>query len=125
MNNQGETNMEQAANREKLPAPVYYVTSETDDTVLVGINVVRSGQVISWHDTTKERVMIAETIISNDPNDFQFQTPADSGANTYRFTPLDLATYRLSVKSHIASAPDFADDAAMIRAFEEAYKNEW
>ena len=118
-------NQEQQSQMEKLPAPVYYVQSETDDTVLVGLNVVHDGTVISWQDTTKERRMAMEQILSDNPNDFCFKATDSSGGNTYRFTPLDLETYRLTVKPQLFNAGDFTDVDAMNKAFQEAQNNAW
>lgn len=116
---------EQQRQMEKLPAPVYYVQSETDDTVLVGLNVTHDGNVISWQDTTKERRMAIKQILLDDPNDFRFMASESSGGNSYRFTPLDLETYRLNVKPQLFNAADFTDVESMNRAFQEAQDNAW
>lgn len=128
MTNQGFETMqptEQEPMREKLPAPVYYVTSDSDDSVLVGMDVQRTGPWMSWFDTVKERRMMAEAILDKNPEHYVFKRTAQEGGHTYSFVPMSLDIYNASVKSRIFNGREFADEQSMVKAFLEAKDNAW
>lgn len=128
MNNQEKQTMqpsEQSPEREKLPAPVYYVDSDNDETVLVGINVQRTGKVMSWYDTTKERVMQADKIIDSRGDHYVFKRDDKEGGQTYTFVPMNLENYNASVKDRLFNGDDFTDEQSMIDAFMETKDNAW
>jgi len=128
MTNQGYETMqpsEQLPEREKLPATVYFVASETDDSVLVGMDVQRTGPWMSWFDTVKERRMMAEAILDRNPEHYSFRRAAQEGGHTYTFMPMNLDTYNTSVKPKLFNGKEFPDEQSMISAFLEAKNNAW
>lgn len=128
MTNQGYETMrpnEQLPEREKLPAPVYFVASETDDSVLVGMDVQRTGPWMSWFDTVKERQMMAEAILDRNPEHYAFRRAAQEGGHIYTLVPMNLDTYNASVKSKLFNGKEFPDEQSMINAFLEAKDNAW
>ena len=107
---------------QKLPAPVYYVESPDDRTVLVGMDVrirCTGGEwMISWFDTTKERMMGMQKY-KWDGRCFTFMRREQEGGRLYRFVPMTLEIYGEKVKSRLIAGRDFTDEAAMIAAFLE------
>lgn len=114
----------QKPDRQRLPAPVYHVESETDPTVLVAINVWLSGQSISWFDTVKERLMHGE-ILEETPAKFVFRRDPQAGGQTYTFVPMTLEIYRSAIRGRLAGGRDFDDEQAMVEAFLQSFKNAW
>lgn len=116
--------MNERVNRYKLPEPVYYVQSETDDTVLVGMDVEQTGTWMSWFDTTKERRMKVESVMDSSPQHFVFKRSTKEGGHTYRFVPMSLDIYKAQ-RAKLLNSKDFDDEASMIKAFLETAENSW
>lgn len=127
MNNQEPNqapNPERMDGSERLPAPVYYVQSDRDPTVLVAMDVWLLGNSISWFDTVKERLMHGQ-VLEKTPQRFAFRRTADGGGQTYSFVPLTLEIYNSSVKDRLPAGRDFDDEQAMVDAFLRSFKNAW
>ena len=101
---------------ETPPAQVYYVESDQDESVLVGINVQIRGEWISWFDTVKERVMRGK-MLENSLECLSFRRDEDDGGQTYSFTPMTLDIYNSSVKNKLVGRPEFSNQQAMLEAF--------
>lgn len=105
---------------------VFYVSSDTDDSVLIGIDlkVDFNEKVISWFDTVKDRVMELEDVISRNPNHFVFKRRGQENG-TYVFVPLTLEIYNKKVKNKILIPRDFKTEKDMLDAFKETKNNAW
>ena len=109
---------------EKLPGAVYLVECETDETVLVAmqLEVVRrfsEGEEfisVKWFDSVHERVMRAK-MVWRVGECLAFERLADDGGGKYYFTPLTLEKYYSEVKDSLVSGEDFTSEAEMIEAF--------
>ena len=109
---------------EELPAAVYLVECETDETVLVAmrLEVVRrfsEGEEftsVKWFDTVRERVMRAK-LIWRVGECLAFERLEADGGGKYYFTPLTLEKYYSKVKDSLVSGEDFTSEAEMIEAF--------
>ena len=114
--------------QERLPAPVYYIESTGDDTVLVGIGVrlATAGDraLVSWFDTNRERQMHG-TILENNPSQFVFQRAAEAGGQTYSFIPLTLPIYQSAVKDKLWRGRNFDDEQTMISALLRSIRTAW
>lgn len=96
----------------KLPKAIYYVESDDDYTVLVGINIVikryKMGRktffIIRWYDTSHDRIMLASRIEYIN-NAFIFKRIKKEGGGIYRFTPMDVDTYNERVRPYLFAAP--------------------
>ena len=112
---------------EKLPGAVYLVECETDETVLVAmqLEVVRrfsEGEEfisVKWFDSVHERVMRAK-MVWRVGECLAFERLADDGGGKYYFTPLTLEKYYSEVKDSLVSGEDFTSEAEMIEAFLKA-----
>lgn len=115
---------------EKLPGAVYLVECETDETVLVAmqLEVVRrfsEGEEfisVKWFDTVRERVMRAK-LIWRVGECLAFERLPDDGGGKYYFTPLTLEKYYSEVKDSLVSGEDFTSEAEMIEAFLKGEEN--
>ncbi len=127
MKNINETRpaFEREDNRERFPAPVYYVESPTDDTVLVGIGVQLRGDMLTWFDTVKERTMLVDKIIEESPKSFIFQRDRQEGGDAYSFQPMTLEIYSSSVQKQLIDGKTFQNQDAMIEAFLETQNDAW
>jgi len=111
--------------KRKLPKRVYYVYSPDDDTVLVAIDVVITGNLISWFDTVRERRMTIEKIYSDSPDEFIFKRSEKEGGQIYSLIPLTLDIYNKKVKNRLLSPKDFENEEDMLNAFEQTKENCW
>ena len=124
--NQAE-NAEQSESHERLPEPVYYVESPDDDSVLVGIDVSidtyenDKKTIITWFDTTHERIMTAAETQVNDKY-FAFKRTEEEGGGTYYFAPMDLSLYNERVKNKLIDGKDFDNRDDLIDAFLDTTK---
>ena len=115
---------------EKLPAAVYLVECETDEAVLVAmqLEVVRrfsEGEEfisVKWFDTVRERVMRAK-LVWRVGECLAFERLPDDGGGKYYFTPLTLEKYYSEVKDSLVSGEDFTSEAEMIEAFLKGEEN--
>lgn len=109
---------------EKLPAAVYLVECETDETVLVAmqLEVVRrfsEGKEfisVKWFDAVRERVMRAK-LVWRVGECLAFERLEADGGGKYYFTPLTLEKYYSEVKDSLVSGEYFTSEAEMIEAF--------
>lgn len=109
---------------EKLPGAVYLVECETDETVLMAmqLEVVRrfsEGKEfisVKWFDTVRERVMRAK-LVWRVGECLAFERLGADGGGKYYFTPLTLEKYYSEVKDLLVSGEDFMSEAEMIEAF--------
>lgn len=109
------------AYKESLPVPVYYVQSQQDSTVLVGVHVrilhsADGTALVTWWDPSHERRMTAQEI-RKAGDSFSFTRIAKEGGQIYRFVPMTLELYRRNVKDHLIGKRDFDDEQSMIDAF--------
>lgn len=115
---------------EKLPGAVYLVECETDETVLVAmqLEVVRrfsEGEEfisVKWFDTVRERVMRAK-MVWRVGEYLAFERLESDGGGKYYFTPLTLEKYYSDVKDLLISGEDFTSEAEMIEAFLKGEEN--
>lgn len=109
---------------EKLPGAVYLVECETDETVLVAMQLeaVRrfsEGEEfisVKWFDTVRERVMRAK-LVWRVGECLAFERLETDGGGKYYFTPLTLEKYYSEVKDSLVSGEDFKSESEMIEAF--------
>lgn len=109
---------------EKLPGAVYLVECETDETVLVAmqLEVVRrfsEGEEfisVKWFDTVRERVMRAK-LVWRVGECLAFERLETDGGGKYYFTPLTLEKYYSEVKDSLVSGEDFMNESEMIEEF--------
>ena len=110
---------------ERLPARVYFVESEQDNTVHYALDVeIRQGYA-TWFDGTKERIMRIGSIIEKKSDLFVFERDASEGGGQYRFVPMTLELYNSKVKQHLISPSEFQNEEEMFKAFEETKKSAW
>jgi hypothetical protein len=109
----------------KLPVPVYSVSSPEDDTVLLAMDVKIKHGFISWFDSTKERVMGIENIEEKPNGELIFHSKADEGNREYTFTPLTLDIYKKHVQKKLLAGKDFDNEEDMLKAIESTKKNAW
>ena len=107
----------------KLPASVYYVESNEDGTVLVGMKVTirrisNNHFVVSWWDPTHERCMSASEI-NCEGDSFSFKRISEEGGQTYYFRPMTLEIYNTRVKDRLLGKREFDNEEEMIKAFLE------
>lgn len=109
---------------EKLPGAIYLVECETDETVLVAMQlevVRRFSEVeefisVKWFDTVRERVMRAK-MVWRVGEYLAFERLESDGGGKYYFTPLTLEKYYSEVKDSLVLGEDFTSEAEMIEAF--------
>lgn len=115
---------------EKLPGAVYLVECETDETVLLAmqVEVVRrfsEGEEfisVKWFDTVRERVMRAK-MVWRVGEYLAFERLESDVGGKYYFTPLTLEKYYSDVKDLLVSGEDFTSEAEMIEAFLKGEEN--
>ena len=126
-NNQQEINNGDAdfknETTKKLPASVYYVESNEDGTVLVGMKdtirrISNNYFVVSWWDPTHERCMSAGEI-NYEGDNFSFKRISEEGGQTYYFRPMTLEIYNTRVKNRLLGKREFDNEEEMIKAFLE------
>ena len=126
-NNQQEINNGDAdfknETTKKLPASVYYVESNEDGTVLVGMKVTirrisNNHFVVSWWDPTHERCRSAGEI-NYEGDSFSFKRISEEGGQTYYFSPMTLEIYNTRVKNRLLGKREFDNEEEMIKAFLE------
>ena len=126
-NNQQEINNGDAdfknETTKQLPASVYYVESNEDGTVLVGMKVTirrisNNYFVVSWWDPTHERCMSASEI-NYEGDNFSFKRISEEGGQTYYFSPMTLEIYNTRVKDRLLGKREFDNEEEMIKAFLE------
>jgi len=108
-----------------IPGRVFFVSSSSDSTVLIALDVVVQGAYIRWFDTVKERVMKVKEILDKNPAHFVFEREEGEGGGMYTFIPMTSEIYNEKVKRHLLAPQDFADEEAMLKAFEETRQNAW
>ena len=104
---------------------IFYVSSSSDPTVLVGLKVNIKGRTISWFDTVKERSMTASIIKKNEPEHIVFERSKDEGGGEYNFVPLTLEIYRQKVKPKLMSPKEFEKQEEMEKSFEATLEDVW
>jgi hypothetical protein len=97
---------------------VFFVGSDTDDTVLVAIHPEYNDttQMISWWDTVKERMKKVETVEVNGDVSLTF---TDSQSDKYIFVPMSLPLYNNVVKNQLIAGKEFNTEEEMLEAFKE------
>lgn len=123
--NEGMPVFEHEDNRERFPAPVYYVESEADETVLVGMDVQLKGDFLTWFDTVKDRTMLVDRILEESSKEFVFKRNDQEGGGIYTFQPMTLEVYNSSVRERLINGETFSDTEAMIKAFLETQNDAW
>ena len=110
--------------RKKLPKPVYYIESPSDNTVLVGVDVSitdyevdgDSYSIVKWRDTVRERIMYAAEI--KQQGDFlTFRREDREGGGHYYFMPMNLEVYNSKVRQRLVNGLDFENEDDLINAF--------
>ena len=112
-------------NRERFPASVYYVESDADETVLVGMGVQLKGDFLTWFDTVKDRTMLVDRILEESPREFVFKRNDQEGGGIYTFQPMTLEVYSSSVQERLINGKVFTDTEAMVKAFLETQNDAW
>lgn len=123
--NEAEPAYEREDNRERFSSPVYYVESQTDETVLVGIDIRLQGDFLTWFDTIKDRTMLVDRVIEESSKLFTFKRDDKEGGGVYSFQPMSLEIYNSSVRERLIYGEAFSDQEAMIKAFLETKDNAW
>lgn len=108
---------------QNLPGRVYYISCQSDDTVLVGMDIAIRMGTVRWFDTVKERAMEIEKIVENSQSGFAFER---KGGGVYTFVPMTLEVYEDKVKRHLISPPDaFNSLDDLIKSFEKTKEKAW
>ena len=115
--------------RRKLPAAVYYVESDEDWSVMVGIGVVaekvRTGEGdyvrVRWFDTLRDRIMTAVRFFEKD-GAWGFERDPKEGGGKYYFRPMTLEIYNAKVKERTKGKAEFDDEKKLIKGFLETEK---
>ena len=111
--------------KRNLPGRVYYVSSDKDDTVLLGLDVKINDKMISWFDTVKGRSMEIGGIIGENEKKFVFKRSEGEGGQVYTFVLLDLEIYEKSVRKWLTSSKSFDNEESMLEAFEKSREDAW
>ncbi|MDD5710678.1 MAG: hypothetical protein PHV43_01055 [Candidatus Colwellbacteria bacterium] len=107
----------------RLSERVYYVSCPSDSTVLVGMNVIVSSNLVRWFDTVKERIMELEKIVDDSPGGFSFKRQ-DGGI--YTFVPMTMEIYEDKVRKHLISPPETVGSLAdLFDMFEKTREQAW
>lgn len=109
----------------EFPEPVYFVSSDKDDTVLVAMDVAISDGYVRWFDTVKERTMKIGEILRDDSQAFIFVRSDYPESPSYEFRPMTLELYRDKVKSKLIAGKDFSNEADMIDGFKKTIESAW
>ena len=115
--------------RRKLPAEVYFVESDKDKSVMVGIGVVaekvrtkREQYVrVRWFDTLRDRTMTAVRFFEEN-GVWGFERDAEEGGGKYYFRPMTLEIYNERVKNRTKGKVEFDDEKKLIEGFLETEK---
>ncbi len=106
--------------------PIYFVTCEKDDTVLLAMDIRLDGtDFITWFDTAHERVMGIAKLDDRRPTMLTFERLEDEGGGTYTFIPLTLEDYTAHVKAKLISGKDFTSIDALYAALRDSKKGAW
>ena len=109
----------------KLNGRVWHVSSDKDDTVLIGMDVEYDERYVRWFDSVKERIMGIEKVEDPRSEHFVFHRRADEGGQTYTFEPMTLALYNQWVKHRLLIPRDMTDEDAMLKGLESSRTNAW
>ncbi len=111
---------------EKLPRRVYCVQSANDSTVLYALDVTFGPEYIRWFDGTKERIMRTDSPGETGADgNFSFVRSTEEGGATYTFAPMTLEIYLQQVMPRLVAGKNFADEEAMLKAFESTRETAW
>lgn len=93
----------------RLKEPVYYIESQNDETVLLGINIrlVKKNErtYISWFDTVHERMMEISKI-GRKEDGYVFKC-VDSPQATYFILPITLDLYEEKIRKKLVNGKHF------------------
>lgn len=103
---------------------VMYVSSAQDDSVMVAFNIHEDGNVLSWFDTIKERIMEIEKVLEDTEDKFAFLRASDR-KEIYEFVPMTLEIYRAKVKDKLISGRDFDTEKVMHEALINTIDQSW
>ena len=115
--------------RRKLPAKVYYVESDEDWSVMIGIGVVaekvrtKQGDYVQvrWFDTLRDRIMTAVRFFEKE-GAWGFERDPEEGGGKYYFRPMTLEIYNEKVKNRTKGKVEFDDEKKLIEGFLETEK---
>ncbi len=100
---------------------VYYVTCESDSTVLIAMDVRVQDKYIVWFDTVKERTMEISRIIEENNDKFVFERKNDSeNIDIYTFVPLTLDIFNEKIKPRFPERPGFETEQEMFEAMKKS-----
>lgn len=118
---------EQEKSEIRLPGQVYFVESDVDSSVLVGMDVFynKQNKNVTWFDTVKERGMHYDQITVNLPEGFSFTRAKSEGGGNYSMAPMTTEIYDAKVKPKLISPKEIKTQEELIAAFEETKKNAW
>ncbi len=105
---------------------LYYVTSSTDETVLLAIDPIMDNDTITWFDTNKERIKPILKIIDDSEEKFCFVT--HDGLETsdqYVFTPLTVDLYEQHVKQHLKDPHPYQNERHLFDLLLAAKRSAW
>lgn len=95
------------------PKAIYRVYSEEDPTALIGLDVRRRGELLTWFDTGRDRGQEV-TAEREEGGMLVFET---KNGFTYRFAPLTKELYDREVRPMVELSPEFESTEALRRFY--------
>lgn len=98
---------------------VFFIQSENDPTVLIGVELQIFDGYISWHDTIKERIKRIKRIIENTSENFIFETKDENGMTegTYKIQILTWKLYQKKVLPNLCFDPKIKNEKVLHKFF--------
>lgn len=93
----------------------YYVSSATDDSVLIAIDPKIHDGYVEWFDSVRDR-MFEVVNVKRDGEVIEVETPRA----TYRFQPMTLELYDRFIKDKVDGKPSFYS-TEQVRSFYQAF----
>ena len=104
---------------------VYYVSCNTDDTVLLAFKPKVLGEYLHWYDSNKERVMKIKNLYRQESVNKILLIRGDGAKKdcVYVFEPLNIELYNKFVKSKLLSPMHFDSEQQMLQRFYDEFKD--
>ena len=81
------------------------------------------GDIITWLDTFKDRVMNIDKIIDSSPEHFVFKRKENN--EVYALVPMTVSIYNTKVRQKLIYPRDFENEESLKEAFRETKKSMW
>ncbi len=105
---------------------LYYVTSSTDETVLLAIDPIMDNDTITWFDTNKERIKPILKIIDDSEEKFSFISRNGlEASDQYVFTTLTVDLYEQHVKQRLKDPRPYQNEQHLFDLLLATKKSAW